>query len=120
MAARLKIILQESAPAATPGITVYRYILWADVPAARQVRYVTTETSAWPQATGADNAAIQNGSVVERVETIEVMATDPLAALEAKLQVRWQGFQDQINGSNPWRFSGTTWDGTTWTVVNNS
>ena len=99
---------------------VYRYVLWADAPVARQPFYATlagpTFASAWRDALAADNAALQNGSVVEKVDTIQVSTAATLADIRAFLQARWTDFQASIMTINPWQRYGTTWDGTAWTA----
>ena len=99
---------------------VYRYVLWADVPVARQPFYAAltgpTFASAWKDALAADNTALQNGSVVEKVDTIQVPASATLAEIRSFLQARWTNFQASITSINPWQRYGTTWDGTTWTA----
>jgi|SRR5215472_14886434 len=95
-------------------------VLWADVPTARQVRYANPDAkSAWSGATAADNTNLQNGSVVELLMAQRTAAGTTLAQLEALLQTQWTNYQSSITSYNPWRFSGTNWDGTTWTQVNN-
>lgn len=96
----------------------YSAALWADVPASRQSFYANAAAkSVWSGATAADNTAMQNGSVVETVISQRVPAGTSIAQIETFLQNHWQTFQNQINNSNPWNHYGSTWDGTTWTVV---
>src|SRR3990167_8111087 len=99
---------------------VYRYVLWADVPVARRPFYAAlagpTAVSAWKDALAADNTALQSGSVVEKVDTIQVPASATLAEIRSFLQARWTDFQASITTINPWQRYGTAWDGTTWTA----
>ena len=74
MAARFKVIVLEK----DPGAPHYTYVLWADVPTARQALYAAawgpTRVSAWKDATngaGSDNEKLQNRSVVERQQSID-------------------------------------------------
>lgn len=109
---RLNVIMLTRTP---DDLTV---ALWADVPAARQSFYANASAkSAWTGATAADNTALQNGSVVENVANQRVPPGATLAQVEGFLQAQWQNYQAYINNYNPWRSYGTTWDGTTWTVV---
>src|SRR3990167_9683377 len=84
---------------------VYRYVLWANAPAARQSFYATlagpTFASAWKDALAADNTALQNGAVVEKVGTIQVPASATLAEIRSFLQARWTDYQASITTINP-------------------
>jgi hypothetical protein len=97
---------------------LYTYALWADVPATRQPFYALawgpTRVSAWKDALAADNTALQNGSVVEDVQTLQVPVGATLAQIQGFLQDRWTAYQTDITTTNPWQRYGTTWNGTTW------
>jgi hypothetical protein len=109
---RLRIIVLDQLP--QPG-SVYRVALWADVPAGRQSFYASpTRVSAWTAALAADNTALQNGSVTERVEVYNAAPGKNLAAIKLDLQSLWTTFQAAITAFNPWSHFSTTWDGTTW------
>lgn len=116
--ARLSIIILDRPEPLNPN--VYRYALWADVPVARQPFYAAlagpTAISAWKDALAADNTALQNGSVVEKVDTIQVPPAANLAEIRVFLQGRWTDFQALITANNPWQRYGTTatFNGTTW------
>src|SRR3990167_11266269 len=79
--ARLNIIILDRSDPTNPN--VYRYVFWADVPSARQPFYAAlagpTAVSAWKDALAADNTALQNGSVVEKMDTIQVPSHATLA-----------------------------------------
>ena len=109
---RLNVIVLDKPDRTDPN--TFRYAMWADVPAARQVFFVTTAVSAWKDATAQDNTNIQSGAVVEKVTTVQVPAGATLAQIEAELQARWTAFQNDITSVNPWSRYGTTWNGTTW------
>ena len=115
---RLNLIILDRPEPDNPN--VYRYVLWADVPAARQPFYAVlagpTFASAWKDAIAADNTALQNGSVVEKVDTIQVPSHATLGQIRVFLQDKWAEYQAAITASNPWQRYGTTWDGTTWTA----
>jgi len=121
MAARLKIIiLAQGPPPDAPSRAVYFYALWADVPAARQIRYAdATKTSQWKNATAADVQALQQGQVVESVDSINVPPGQTNAQVQAALVQRWQEYQAYITNYNPWQRTDSTWDGTAWTFTNN-
>lgn len=106
--ARLKIIILETEPGKV------NYALWADVPAARQRFYAdASKVSVWKDALAADNTALQNGSVVERVFSEDISRGAASAPLRAFLEARAQDFQTKINAHNPWSRYGTTYD-TAW------
>jgi len=102
----------------------YRFVMWADVPAARQSRYAFTSTStgnvsAWTGASTSDNDSLKSGAVTERLLTQRVTPGTSLAAIEAFLQTQWTAYQATVTSYNPWQRYGSTWDGTTWVVTNN-
>ena len=107
---RLKIIILETEPGKVS------YAFWADVPAARQRFYANaSKVSAWKDAIAADNTALQNGSVTERVHYLDIDAGTADADKRQALRRDWQAFQARINDYNPWSKYGTTFD-TAWTV----
>lgn len=109
---RLRVIILEREDART-----FQYALWADVPAARQSFYANAnKVSAWNGALPTDNTALQNGSVVERVDKFVVPSGTTLAVVQTLLQTQWQEFQDRITALNPWVRYGSTWDGAVWTA----
>lgn len=112
---RLRVIVLDQP---SDDSSAYRFALWADVPAARQTFYANPKaTSGWTGATAADITALQNGSVVEYVSTQKIPTGATLAQVEGWLQTAWTDFQAKITNYNPWIHYGSTWDGTTWTVV---
>lgn len=116
---RLNIIVLEriSDDSATDS---YKYIMWADVPASRQIHYASSaKVSAWANASSQDNANLQSGSIAELSEIQRVPIGWTLGQIETVLQNKWTTYQSYITSHNPWQRYGTTWDGSTWTVVNN-
>lgn len=116
MAISKRVIILEKLGAAPLS---YRYVMWADVPAARQAFYAARQSSmvsAWKDAQAADTTALQNGSVHERVETTTMLAGDNLAAAMTRLQAIWTAFQAEVNALNPWDRYGSFMDtGNAWT-----
>lgn len=99
-----------------PSDLAFEFVLWADVPAARQPFYADpAATSAYAEATAPEIDAIRTGAIAERKESGTAAAGTPLAQIYAKLEVRWQRWQDEVDTRNPWVRYGTYWDGTTWT-----
>ena len=108
--ARLKIIILETEPGKI------NYAFWADVPAARQRFYAdASKVSVWKDALAADNTALQNGSVTERVHYLDIEAEATDADRRVALRRDWQAFQTWVNDYNPWGKYGTTYD-TAWTA----
>ena len=97
---------------------LYTYILWADVPVARQPFYALawgpTRLSAWTDALAADNTNLQSGAIVEATQTLQVPSAATLPQIQAFLQQRWTEYQGRITTINPWQRYGTTWNGTIW------
>jgi hypothetical protein len=107
------IILEQLSP------SVYRYALWAAVPSARQPFYAIDQAafvSQWADALPGDTANFQNGSVTEKIETIQVPQGTTTPQVKAFLQDRWTDWQTAVTARNDWPFYGTTWDGSTWTA----
>lgn len=99
-----------------PSDLAFEFVLWADVPAARQPFYADpTATSAYAEATAAEIDAIKTGAVAEQLDSGTAAAGTPLPEILAKLEARWERWQDEVNTRNPWVRYGTSWDGTTWT-----
>lgn len=110
---RLRIIALEQPDRNDPR--TYRYLLWADVPTARQRFYADpAKVSAWLDATAPDNAALASGAVVERSDTMRIPLGATLAQIKAFLEARHADFQADITNNNPWVRYGMTFDGTTW------
>jgi hypothetical protein len=116
MTARLKIIVLDR----DHDTNGFRYALWADVPVARQPFYVQPIgfKSAWKDALPADNTALENGSVVETTGYVAFPSGGSMAQVQARLEAEHSKFQSQITNANPWRFYGSTWDGTAWVIAN--
>jgi len=114
--ARLNVIILDKPDRANPNI--FRYALWASVPAARQGFYaIPNYKSLWIDALPSDNADLQAGRTTEKIDTIQVAQGTGIAAVEAELQVRWQAFQDDVNNNNPWVRYGSIWNGIAWTIT---
>jgi hypothetical protein len=104
-----------------PGYYVINYALWAAVPASRQTAYANpSATSAWTGATTAEITALQNGSVVESVQSTQFPIGTLPATIEAELVNRFTQYQTQITNANPWAYYGSTYNGSAWTLVTQS
>lgn len=117
MASR-RIVVLEKPDRQDPN--TFRYVLWADVPAARQVFYITgVASSLWKNASASDNAAIATGLVTERVGTVTVTAGATIGEVQAILQARWTSFQADVTNINQWNRYGSSWtsNGATWILT---
>lgn len=110
-----KIIIQERID--EPSDLKFRVVFWVDVPVARQSYYADpSKTSAVKDVTGAELAAIRVGQIVERQQTALYLAGATVPMIRADLITKWTAFQAEITTTNPWRYYGTSWDGSTWTA----
>jgi hypothetical protein len=110
---RLRVIMLERPDRLDPNTN--RYVLWADVPVARQPFYAEPgKVSAWKDATTADNAALASGAVAELVDTLKAPVGASTAQVQGFLQTRHADFQANVTSNNLWTRYGMTWDGTTW------
>lgn len=110
MAIAKRVIILEKLNAAP---LAYRYIMWADVPAARQPFYAAkqaTMASAWKDAAAGDTTALQNGSVTERIAETTMQAGDNIAAAMTRLQAIWTAYQAEITATDPWDRYGSFMD----------
>lgn len=95
---------------------------WCDVPAARQPHQArdvggNTFVSAVWDATAPELTALRTGAVREFVVTYDRPGAPTSAQVRAFLEARFAEFQTETTNYNPWRFTGSSFDGTTWTTV---
>ncbi len=119
--ARQVIILENQTPnrGSTDPIS-YRFAFWLSVPAPRQTFLANaTATSVVKGLTAGELTAIQNGSIKEEVGIFQEVAGTTISQIEVKLAAAFTTRQTAINNgsTNLWDHYGTTWDGTTWTLV---
>ena len=109
-----KIIIQNRIN--EPSDFSFRFVMWADVPAARQPFYADqTKGSSVKDVTAQELQDIKDGKILERSETAEFIAGTSAAAIRSYLISQFNQFQTEANSRNPWQFYGTFWDGSTWT-----
>jgi len=97
--------------------TTYRVALWAVVPVERRPYYAEAgKVSAWPGAVAAENAALADGMLTERVITYDAGSVETLNQVKAVLEATWASFQAEITTQNRWERLGSFWDGATWTA----
>jgi len=70
----------------------------------------TTGVSAWPGASAAENAAIQNGSILEETITFPFPTGLPVPNLQAFLLQYWTNRNAQINGVGPGLYANAGYD----------
>ena len=117
MAARFNIIILDK-PDPT-NAELFKYVLWADVPTARQPFYAKPAgtVSAWKDAIAADNSQLVSGAVSEKVDTVQVAKGSGMAVAQAEMEARWTAYQNEVNTSNPWvRYGSTFKSGTGWVL----
>jgi hypothetical protein len=122
--ARQIIVLERVNPQAQSSEPlIYRYALWLSVPSARQPFFAnasaTSAVASGPnKASAGELTAIQNGSIKEVVDTINVPPGTTLAQVETQLQAIFTAAQTALNAStaNNWDHYGSSFDGTTWTI----
>lgn len=113
--ARKIIVLDQSG---LPSDSNYNVAFWLAVPVARQPFYANAAaTSVVIGAQAAEITAIQQGQVVETVQSVSYPAGTTLAAITADLVSRYTAAQDALTTNNPWNRYGSSWNGTSWTPV---
>ena len=100
------------------GPADFRVAFWLDVPAARQAFYANpTATSAVVGITTPELDAIKAGAIVEHVAPVLRDNGVTIGALRTILEAEYARLQTELTASVQWSRYGTSWDGTTWTVV---
>ena len=96
-----------------------RFVMRADVPAARQAFYAdANKVSAYKDCTAPDLAALKAGEIVEKVDAY-VYTGSTVAQIKAALEAHQAEFQADVTADgqqNQWKFYGTTWNGSAWTT----
>ena len=91
--------------------------MWADVPSARQQKYIKPIDwlSSYKDVTSQELTDLRNGLVAEKVDTYNFSSGMTISAIKVDLQTNFNKFQSEINGETTWQFYGTFFDGTIWT-----
>ena len=109
-----KIIIQERL--GEPSDFNFKFVLWADVPAARQSFYAdVNKTTTVKDALAAELLAIRQGQILEKQNSASFPAGTTGNQIKTDLIAKFNQFQSEVNSLNPWQFYGTFWDGTIWT-----
>lgn len=96
-----------------------RFVMRANVPVARQSYFANAEkTSEFPGISAGDLADLRAGKFIERSDTVST-GTLTLAQIGSALVSAQQAFQAKVTADgeyNPYKFYGSSWDGTAWTL----
>ncbi len=91
----------------------WSYVFWADVPVSRASHYANAGlTSLVRDIAAGDLAALQAGTIVEKLGTLQVDKGTTIPQLQTILETKWTDYQTVITNFNPWNRYGTYWDGT--------
>ena len=110
------IILEKKLSSATQNS--FNYLFWADVPLTHQIKYIQPATfvSAYVDATTTELNALRTGTIAERVDILSFSPGESVPSIKATLVKRFNQFQSEVNGDETWKFYGTFFDGTSWTM----
>jgi hypothetical protein len=106
MAATHKVIVLGKSTGG--AFDTFNLLFWFDITSGAKAQ---TAGSAWPNATAADNAAVQNGSVLEEPQAITFpagLAAINAAAVEAYIAQQWNNRNAELNGVGPAQFVNIT------------
>lgn len=106
MAATHKVIVLGKSTSGS--FDTFNLLFWFDITSGAKA---SVNGSAWPNATAGDNAAIQNGSVLEEPQSITfpagLAALNP-ASVEAYIAQAWNNRNAELNGVGPAQFVNIT------------
>lgn len=105
-----KKIIILGANASSVSQTIVNAIFWYPITSGAQPQ---TSGSVWANASAAENAAIQNGTVLEEQQSFSFPTGMTLAQSETELGLVWTNRQAQINGRGPALFTGVFLDSLT-------
>lgn len=109
-----KIIVLERV--GEPSDFNFQYVFWADVPQARQSYYSDqNKTSFVKDVTAQELQDIRDGKILEKFGTAGYLAGTNAATIKADLISKFNEYQADVNTLNPFKFYGTSWDGSVWT-----
>jgi hypothetical protein len=101
-----------------PSDFSFRFAMYATTPATRESKYLSAEkTSAVAGLDPTQLQLIKDGKIVESIETAEFLAGTTMKTIQDELIKRQEAFQAKVDATNPWKYYGTAWDGTKWTVT---
>lgn len=95
----------------------FKCAFWATVPAARIALYANAiASSQYKNASAPEIAALQDGSIVEKVETFNYAPGTALSVIQSDVIAKFNDFQSYITNFNPFVQYGRFWDGSSWTA----
>ena len=114
MAKKIIILTRNNPWPQEIGIT---YAMWADVPLARQSKYVKPNDwlSAYDGADAGELTLLRSGAVTEKVESTNVPVGTNTATIKNIIEAAFTRFQNEVTNEASWQFYGTFFDGTIWT-----
>jgi hypothetical protein len=85
----------------------YQFAFWYPITSGALAR---TAGSVWPGASTSENTAIQNGSVLEEVESIQVPINTATATVKDLANKRWVTRNSEFNSIGPNQYNGVFFD----------
>ena len=93
------------------------YVLWLDVPAARQAMLANSDAkTVVKDATILEQDNLKAGRVVEVVGSVGFQKGAGLPSMRQRLERILAEKQQEMNGRNPFRYYGASFDGSVWTA----
>lgn len=96
-----------------------QFVLRANVPVARQSYFANAEkTSAFPGIAAGDLADLRAGKFIEKTDSVSTGSLT-ITQVGVQLVAAQHAFQACVTADaeyNPYKFYGSTWDGTAWTL----
>ena len=114
MAAKQIIVLTEQTSETEVS---YNVLFWFPItlnPVARTAGSTWTASGTSAGASAAENAAVQNGSIIEEQHSYSFPVGTLVSAIQAVLQAAWARRNAQIAGQGANQFYGAFFDGSAW------
>jgi len=86
----------------SPIIYNINVVFWYPITSGQKT---TTGTSAWPGASAAENTALQNGSVLEELQSFQFPIGMSTTNMKAQLDQYWTNRNANLNGIGPGLFA---------------
>jgi hypothetical protein len=93
------------------GMLSLQLVFWFPISSGQKV---AAGVSAWPNASVAENTAIQNGSILEEQGGFSFPVGLPAANIEAYLLQYWTNRNAQIGGVGPGQYQNFGYNGSAW------
>lgn len=93
------------------------YVLWLSVPAGKEVIYANLDAvSVVKDVTQGELDALKAGQVIEKKRKINLPKESTITSIKSALEEIYNSDQSLINSRNTYKYYGSFWDGTTWTL----